>query len=44
MRVYAVLDIIPTRLIHFNAKHISLVFVSFDTIITAILTIIFGFK
>ena len=37
-------EIIPIRLIHFTTKHISLVFVSFDTIITAILPIIFGFK
>ena len=34
----------PTRLIHFNTKRISLALASFDTIITAILTIIFGFK
>ena len=34
----------PTRLIHFNTKHISLVLSSFDTIITAILPIFFGFK
>ena len=37
-------EIIPTRLIHFNTKHNSLVFASFDTIITAILTNIFDFK
>ena len=36
--------IIPTRLIHFATKHISLVFVSFDTNITTIMPIIFGFK
>ena len=44
MRLQAVFDIIPTRLIHFNTKLISLVFSSFDTIITAILPIILGFK
>ena len=36
--------LIPTCLIHFATKHIGLVFVSFDTIITAFLPIILGFK
>lgn len=44
MRVFSVFDIIPTRSIHFNTKHIGLVFSSFDAIITAIMPIIFGFK
>lgn len=35
---------IPTRLIHFNTKHISLVLAVFDTSFTVILPIIFGFK
>ena len=34
----------PTRLIHFNTKHISLVLAVFDTSFTVILPIIFGFK
>ena len=34
----------PTRLIHFNTKHISLIQAAFDTYYTAILPIIFGFK
>ena len=47
LRFYAPLDgfaIIPTRLIHFNTKHISLVLAVFDTSFTVILPIIFGFK
>jgi len=35
---------IVCRLIHFGTKHISLLFVSFDTIIFDILPIILGFK
>ena len=45
--VYAVLSrfcLIPTRLIRFNAKHISLVLAAIDTSFTVILPIIFGFK
>lgn len=34
----------PTRLIHLNTKHISLVLAVFDTSFTVILPIIFGFK
>ena len=36
--------LIPTRLIHFNTKHISVIQVVFDTCYTAIMPIIFGFK
>lgn len=36
--------LIPTRLIHFNTKHISLIQAVFDTYYTAILPIILGFK
>ena len=45
--VYALfngLGITPTRLIHLNTKHISLVLAVFDTSFTVILPIIFGFK
>lgn len=44
MRLDRCFDFIPTRLIHFNTKHISLVLAVFDTSFTVILPIIFGFK